>query len=89
MRGHIRAQFIISSKFFNMTFSRRPEALLVGDDFVLSHPSRTSCPPDFSGHELGDPVRAELLGEDGRANVHKISAAMRAGQPVLRPGVRP
>lgn len=89
VRGHIRAQFIISTKFFNMTFARRPEALLVGDDFILSHPSRTSCPPDFSGHELDDLVLAELLGKDGSADAHKISAALRAGQPVLRPGVLP
>ncbi|MFE7840830.1 hypothetical protein ACFU53_33685, partial [Streptomyces sp. NPDC057474] len=34
---------------------------------------------------LGDRVSAELLGEDGSADEHKIDAALRAGQTVLRP----
>ncbi|WP_283135984.1 hypothetical protein [Rhizohabitans arisaemae] len=89
VRGRTRAEFIMSTKHFTMTFARRPEALLIGDDFILADPSDRACPPDFSTGDLAAVVLPELLGNGDRPDERAIGAALSAGRPVLRPGVGP
>ncbi|WP_158711424.1 leucine-rich repeat domain-containing protein [Streptomyces xylophagus] len=81
--GRTRAEAVISSLYFNMDFAGQPEALLIAD------PHRTSHPVDFTDEELDDLVLPGLLAKDETADERAISAALRAGQPVLRPGIRP
>lgn len=81
--GRTRAEAVISTLYFNMAFAGQPQALLVAD------PYRTSHPVDFTAEELDDLVLPGLLAKDDTADERAISAALRAGQPVLRPGVRP
>ncbi|WP_405717822.1 leucine-rich repeat domain-containing protein [Streptomyces sp. NBC_01537] len=81
--GRTEAGAVISTLYFNMYFAGQPEALLIAD------PSRTNQPVDFTDEELDDLVLPELLGKDDTADERSISAALREGQPVLRPGIRP
>ncbi|KUN84155.1 polymer-forming cytoskeletal protein [Streptomyces griseoruber] len=82
VKGLVRAQVVISTLYFNLDFARRPDALLIADTY------RTTCPVDLTPDELDDIVLPELLDRDDRADEHKIGEALRAGRPVLRPGVR-
>ncbi|MFC9846279.1 hypothetical protein ACFWFF_05630 [Streptomyces sp. NPDC060223] len=81
--GDTRAGTVISTLYFNMHFTGQLDALLIAD------PHRTNRPVDFTDEELDDLVLPGLLDKDDTADEHAISAALRAGQPVLRPGIRP
>lgn len=81
--GRTRARAVISTLYFNLHFASQPEALLIAD------PHRTSHPVDFTDDELDDLVLPGLLGKDETADARTIGAALRDGQPVLRPGIRP
>ncbi|SEP96168.1 Leucine rich repeat-containing protein [Streptomyces sp. yr375] len=81
--GDTHAQAVISSLYFVMCFAGRLDALLVAD------PYRVNLPVDFTDDELDDLVLPGLLGKDDTADERAISAALRAGEPVLRPGIRP
>lgn len=63
------------------TPGRQPEALVVAD------PYRTTCRVDFTTDELHDMVLPELLDSYDQADEQKISEALRAQLPVLRPDV--
>ncbi|WP_331766058.1 hypothetical protein [Embleya sp. NBC_00896] len=82
VRGHARAQIIVNTLFFNMSFATRPEAVVAAD------PCRTNCRVDFSADELVDIVLPELL-DKGQVDESRISQTLRAGQPILRPGIQP
>lgn len=81
--GDTRARTVISTLYFNMHFAGRLDALLIAD------PHRVNRPVDFTDEELDELVLPALLDKDDTADEHAISAALRAGQPVLRPGIRP
>ncbi|MEU3612166.1 hypothetical protein ABZ725_07575 [Streptomyces sp. NPDC006872] len=81
--GRTHAQSVISTLYFTMHFAEQPDALLI----TGSH--SVNCPVDFTDDELDELVLPELLDKDGTADERGISAALRAGQPVLRPGIRP
>ncbi|WP_055529336.1 hypothetical protein [Streptomyces graminilatus] len=82
VKGLLRADLVIGTLYFNLDLGRPPEALLIADQY------RTTCPVDFTDEELDDLVLPELLDKDERADEHEIADALRAGRPVLRPGVR-
>ncbi|WP_030194188.1 hypothetical protein [Streptomyces sp. NRRL S-87] len=80
--GRTQAQLVVNTGGFTMVFGSRPEAVIAAD------PGRTSCPVDVPDSGLAALVLPALL--DGReVDEHRISSALRAGEPVLRPGVRP
>jgi len=81
VKGLVRAQTVISTLYFCLDFARQPEALVVGD------PYRTTCRVDFTTDELDDIVLPELLDSYDQADEQKISEALRAELPVLRPDV--
>lgn len=81
--GRTEAGAVISTLYFSMYFAGQPEALFI------AAPSRTNQPVDFTDEELEDLVLPELLGQYDTADEHSISAALREGRPVLRPGIRP
>ncbi|MEU1518366.1 leucine-rich repeat domain-containing protein [Streptomyces sp. NPDC005811] len=81
--GRTHAQAVISTLYFTMHFAEQPQALLI----TAGH--STNCPVDFTDEELDELVLPELLDKDGTADSHRIGAALREGQQVLRPGIRP
>ncbi|MET7770523.1 hypothetical protein [Nocardia sp. NPDC005366] len=83
VKGRVRAEFVISTLYFCAYFDRQPEAVLIAD------PYRVNQPVDFDADELDDLVLPAVLGSDATADERRISAALRAGQPVLRAGIRP
>ncbi|GGO95616.1 leucine-rich repeat domain-containing protein [Wenjunlia tyrosinilytica] len=82
VKGRTRAQIVVNTLFFTMSFAARPEAVVAAD------PCRTSCPVDFTADELADIVLPELL-DKGQVDEHRISRTLRAGEPILRPGIQP
>ncbi|MFC4499461.1 MULTISPECIES: polymer-forming cytoskeletal protein [Streptomyces] len=81
--GDTHARTVISTLYFTMHFAGRLDALLIAD------PHRTNHPVDFTDDELDDLVLPGLLDKDDTADERAISAALREGKPVLRPGIRP
>lgn len=83
VHGATRAKIVVNTLYFNMSFGPAPQAVVIGDEY------RTDCPLDFDDEEVHDLVEPDLLDEDGRADEHLIEKALKAGRPILRPGVKP
>jgi Leucine-rich repeat (LRR) protein len=83
VNGQTTAKVIVSTLYFCLTFGEQPNAILIGDTY------RTNVPVDFTDDELAGIVLPDLLDDDDDADEHKITEALRAGQPILRPTAVP
>jgi hypothetical protein len=81
--GRTEAALVVNTLYFRMLFAAPPDAVVLGD------PDRTGCPVDFTDRELPDVLRPELLDDQGRVAEYEVGEALLAGQPILRPNVRP
>jgi Leucine-rich repeat (LRR) protein len=82
--GRTTATIVLNTLYFGMEFGENPDAIVVGDE------GRTNCPVDFDEEELAGVAMPELLEAGGeRADEYKVTDALRADRPVLRPTAIP